>query len=421
MHIAFFNRSYAPDETATAQLLADLAEGLVRDHGCRVSVVAGLPAEAEARAERTTVREERNGVSVIRVRGTQFAKRRFVGRAANYLTYFPSACRAGLTLDRPDVVVALTDPPIIGLAARLSGWRVGAPLVMIFNDLFPEVAVLLEGFRSPTINAALQRVNRYLVRRAALSVALGETMRRRLVETKGAPADRTIVIANWADTRTIVPESKPNAFTAAHGLDRSFVVMHSGNLGLSQNLDTLIDAAALLADSPDIRIVLQGDGVKKADLQRRVSEAGLTNVVFLPFQPREHLSASFAAADVFVVSLQRGMAGCIVPSKLYGILAAGRPYVAAVEDDCEVAALTIEHDCGVVIPPGEAPALADAIRRLRSDPDGLARRGANARNASYAFDRRVQIGKYAEAFGRVYASRPRGRTRASEETADVRR
>jgi glycosyltransferase involved in cell wall biosynthesis len=421
VHIAFFNRSYAPDETATAQLLADLAEGLVRDHGCRVSVVAGLPAAAEARGQRTTVREERNGVSVIRVRGTQFAKRRFVGRAMNYLTYFLSACRAGLTLDRPDVVVALTDPPIIGLAARLAGLRAGAPLVMIFNDLFPEVAVLLEGFRSPAINAALQRVNRYLVRHAALSVALGETMRRRLVETKGAPADRTIVIANWADTRAIVPEPKPNAFTAAHNLDGTFVVMHSGNLGLSQNLDTLIDAAALLADSPDIHVVLQGDGVKKADLQRRVKEAGLTNVSFLPFQPRERLSASFAAADVFVVSLQRGMAGCIVPSKLYGILAAGRPYVAAVEDDCEVAALTIEHDCGVVIPPGDAPALAAAIRRLRADPDGLARQGANARQASYAFERRVQIGKYAEAFGLVYASRSHGRARASEETADVHR
>jgi glycosyltransferase involved in cell wall biosynthesis len=419
VHIAFFNRSYAPDETATAQLLADLAEGLVAEHGCRVSVVAGLPAAAEARGTRATVREERNGVHVVRVRGTRFSKRRFAGRAANYLTYFLSACRAGLALDRPDIVVALTDPPIIGLAARLAGWRVGAPLVMVFNDLFPEVAVLLEGFRSPMINAVLQRINRSLVRHAALSVALGETMRRRLIESKGAPPDRTIVIANWADTRAIVPEAKPNAFTAAHGLDGRFIVMHSGNLGLSQNLDTLVDAAALLADTPDVHVVLQGDGVRKAPLQERVRDRGLTNVSFLPFQPRERLSASFAAADVFVVSLQRGMAGCIVPSKLYGILAAGRPYVAAVEDDCEVAALTRAHDCGVVIPPGDAAALADAIRRLRADPEGLARRGANARQASYAFDRKGQIARYAEAFGRVLAARRHGRRPAAREAADA--
>jgi glycosyltransferase involved in cell wall biosynthesis len=421
VHIAFFNRSYAPDETATAQLLADLAEGLVAEHGCRVSVVAGLPAAAETRAAQKTVREARNGVTVIRVRGTRFSKHRFVGRAANYLTYFLSACRAGLALDRPDIVVALTDPPIIGLAARLAGWRARAPLVMVFNDLFPEVTVLLEGFRSPAINAALQRVNRHLVRHAALSVALGETMRRRLIETKGASFDRTIVIANWADTRAIVPESKPNAFTAAHALNGKFVVMHSGNLGLSQNLDTLIEAATILAGTPDIHFVLQGDGVRKAPLQQRVNDRGLTNVSFLPFQPRERLSASFAAADVFVVSLQRGMAGCIVPSKLYGILAAGRPYVAAVEDDCEVAALTIEHDCGVVIPPGDAEALAAAIQRLRADPDGLARMGANARHASQAFDRRGQIGKYAEAFGRVQAARSHGGREATKETADVRR
>jgi len=184
MHITFFNRSYFPDQTATGQLLTDLCEDLVRDHGCRVSVVAGPPLQPlpgqETRRRGVVSRERHNGVEIHRANGTRLDKRRFAGRATNYMTYFASACYAGLRLDRPDVVVALTDPPIIGLAAWVAARRCGAPLVMAFKDLFPEVTALLPDFHSDTINAALQRVNRFLVARAAMNIALGETMRRRL-------------------------------------------------------------------------------------------------------------------------------------------------------------------------------------------------------------------------------------------------
>ena len=175
MHIAFFNRSYYPDTTATGQLLTDLCEDLVRDHGCRVSVVAGPPllpgAGAPARGRGLVARETRGGVEIHRVTGTRFDKRRFAGRAANYMSYFFAACYAGLRLDRPDVVVALTDPPIIGLAAWMAGKRFRAPLVMAFKDLFPEVTVLLPDFHSEPINRLLQSVNRFLVKRAASNVA----------------------------------------------------------------------------------------------------------------------------------------------------------------------------------------------------------------------------------------------------------
>ena len=171
MHVAFFNRSYFPDQTATGQLLTDLAEDLVRAHGCRVTVVTGLPLQPlpghTITATGIRTRETRNGVEIVRASGTRFNKQRFAGRATNYMTYFLSACYAGLRVDTPDVVVALTDPPIIGLAAWLAGKRFGAPLVMAFKDLFPEVTALLPDFHSDTINNALQRVNRFLVKRAA--------------------------------------------------------------------------------------------------------------------------------------------------------------------------------------------------------------------------------------------------------------
>lgn len=410
MHIVFLNRSYYPDTAATGQLLTDLCEGLVRDHGCRVSVIAGmplLPAHDQLVSVRGLVgREQHNGVEIFRARGSRFDKRRFTGRAVNYVSYFLTACYAGVKVDRPDVVVALTDPPIIGLAGWLAARRARAPLVMAYQDLFPEVTVLLKDFHSDTINGALQSINRFLCRKADRIVALGETMRQRLIENKGAPSDRTIIIPSWADTRAIVPGPKRNAFAEAHHLADKFVVMHSGNIGLSQSLETVVDAAAMLTHVPDVQVVFVGEGVKKPELQERTRALGLSNVTFLPFQPKERLSESFASADVFVVSLQEGLAGYIVPSKLYGILAAGRPYVAAVEPSCEVASITQAHQCGLVAEPSNARALADAVMTFYHDRQLTQRFGENARRASIRFDRSAQVGKYADLFRELLADRP---------------
>jgi colanic acid biosynthesis glycosyl transferase WcaI len=177
--------------------------------------------------------------------------------------------------------------------------------------------------------------------------------------------------------------------------------MHSGNIGLSQGLETVIEAAARLRGVSDIQIVFQGEGVKKADLQARAQALGLSNVSFLPFQPKETLGESFAAADVFIVSLQRGLAGYIVPSKLYGILAAGRPFVAAVEDGCEVASLARARSCGLVASPGDAQALADQILCFHRDRGMTVQFGANARVAGLVFDRAVQVANYMALFQSV--------------------
>src|SRR5262245_15554489 len=213
MHIVFFNRSFYPDISATGQLLTDLCEGLVRDYGCRVSVITGPPLNPPAGYElpRGLVsREIYRGIDVHRAIGTRFDKRRFAGRATNYMSYFLSACWAGVRLDRPTMVVALTDPPIIGLAALVAGARFRAPFVMLFQDLFPEVTALLPDFHSDTINVALQRINCFLCRRATRIIALGQTMERRLIENKGADPEKIAIIASWADTKAISPGPKRN-------------------------------------------------------------------------------------------------------------------------------------------------------------------------------------------------------------------
>jgi glycosyltransferase involved in cell wall biosynthesis len=314
------------------------------------------------------------------------------------VSYFLSACYAGLRLDRPDVVVACTDPPIIGLAGYLAARRFRAPFVMSYRDIFPEVARLLEDFQSENVNRVLQGVNCFLARKADCVVALGETMRQRLIEGKGADPTKTLVIPDWADCTEIVPGPKRNPFSIRNGLAEKFVVMHSGNIGLSQSLESLVHAAARLKEYPEIEVLFVGEGVKKADLVELTRALGLDNLRFLPYQPVDKLKESFAAADVFIVSLKAGMAGYIVPSKLYGILAAGRPYVAAVEDASEVAGITRKYDCGLLASPGDPGDLAEKILALYRDRELARQLGANARDAALEFDRPRQIQKYYELF-----------------------
>jgi len=265
--------------------------------------------------------------------------------------------------------------------------------------------VLVEDFSSETVNASLDRMNRYLLANADAVVALGERMRARLVDEKGADPRRVHVIHNWADCDAIVPGPKDNAFSRAHGLVDRFVVMHSGNVGLSQNLEVLVAAADRLRGKERLAIVIVGDGSKRDALQHLAAERRLDNLQFLPYQPKELLHDSFAAADAFVVSLKAGLEGFIVPSKLYGILAAGRAYVAATDSSCEPAAIAVRERCGLVAAPGDPDALASAIAMLHDDPQATRAMGERARRAALQYDRRIAVRAYHDLFVEVGGAR----------------
>jgi glycosyltransferase involved in cell wall biosynthesis len=402
--ICFFNRSYWPDQAATGQLLTELAEDLVAGHGCEVSVVAGRALNGRERGRaglRPVATEERNGVRILRANGTALPRHRFVGRASNYLTYFVSACVATWMLGPQDIVVSLTDPPILGLAALRTARRAGARFVFLCEDVFPDVAVLLDDFRNETVNRMLDRINRYLLREADAIVALGDRMKQRLVEEKGADPARIHVIHNWADCQAITPKSKDNAFARANDLTDRFVLMHSGNVGLSQNLDLLIEAAARLTSRERLVIAIVGDGARRRTLEAMVRSRGLANVRFFPYQAKEQLDDSFATADAFLVSLKPGLEGYIVPSKVYGILASGRPFVAAVDPSCEAAAIVREHHCGAIAAPDEPDALVASIVALCDDPAAARAMGENARRAAWQFDRRVAVRAYHDLFANL--------------------
>ena len=220
-------------------------------------------------------------------------------------------------------------------------------------------------------------------------VAIGRDMERRLVALGTDPA-RIEVIPNWADGAAIRPLEEPSRLRRERGWDDRFVVMHSGNVGLSQELGTLLAAADLLREEPDVVVAIVGDGASKAGLQAEAAERGLTNVEFLalPAQGASSPTPS-GAADLHVVGLRRGLAGYIVPSKVYGILAAGRPYVAGVERGAEPALIAEEHACGVRVEPERS---GGARRRHHAGqaggrPDHGRERSSGARTALRSSDR----------------------------------
>src|SRR5574338_589195 len=300
--ILVLNQYYWPGIEATAQLLAQLCEALARDYD--VTVVTGhlrghdLPAE-----------ETRNGVRIVRARSTTYDRSELHLRAANYASYLGDTALTALRGERPDLVLCMTDPPIIGDIALVVARRFGVPLLVISQDVFPEIAERVDRLRQPILLGALRRLVALYLKRADRVVAIGETMKLRL-EQKGAPSERVAVIPNWVDTAELTPRPRRNAWSAEHGLDDAFVVMHSGNIGHAQDLDTLVRAATFLRDLDRLRVMVIGFGARHGELTRLAQRLEVTRTVhFLDYQPREQLPLSLATGDLHYVGLARGLAG----------------------------------------------------------------------------------------------------------------
>jgi colanic acid biosynthesis glycosyl transferase WcaI len=392
------NQYYWPGIEATAQLLTELCEALAED--AEVKVVTGVLHGHEDAPRRVV----QNGVEVVRVPSTSFERSKLGARAANYATYLTSALLRGLRGPRPDVVLCMTDPPIVADIALLLARRYRVPLVVISQDVFPEIAVQLNRLENPVAKRLLRGLVSLYLRRADRIVAIGDTMRRRL-EEKGARPDRVRVIPNWVDTSRLVPTEKANEWARKIGLDEKFVVMHSGNVGHAQDLDSLVRAATFLRDLDDLSIFIIGTGARHAELVALAELLEVDQVTFLYYQSRGVLPQSLSAADVHVVGLAPGLAGYVVPSRLYGILAVARPVIAAAEAESETAQVVERIGCGIVVPPGRPELLARAIRDAHDGKYDLAEMGRRGREwVEREADRSVAVRRYRDLLGELAAS-----------------
>jgi putative colanic acid biosynthesis glycosyltransferase WcaI len=384
------NQYYWPGVEATAQLLTELCEELAQE--LDVTVVTGVLHGHEDEPRRVM----RGGVEIVRVASTSYERSKIGARAANYVTYLSSALAGGLLGPRPDVVLCMTDPPIVADVALVVARRFGAPLVVISQDVFPEIAVQLKRLENPATMSVLRFLVSLYLRRADHVVAIGDTMRRRL-EEKGTPPERVHVIPNWVDTNRLQPLPKDNEWSRHERLDRKFVVMHSGNVGHAQDLDSLVRAATFLRDLEDLEITIIGMGARHVELVALAQLLEVEAVRFMYYQPRGLLPQSLSAADVHVVGLASGLAGYVVPSRLYGILAVGRPVIAAADQDSETAQVVAEVGCGIVVPPGRPDLLARAIRDAHDGRYDLGAMGARGREwVVREADRSVAVGRYRE-------------------------
>jgi colanic acid biosynthesis glycosyl transferase WcaI len=374
----FVNRYFHPDESATSRLLSDLAFRLV-ERGIEVAIVTSRQLY-EDRHSRLPARENVRGVAIHRVATCTFGRARLVGRALDYLSFHLAAGLKLLALlHSGDVVVAKTDPPLICVVTAVAARCRGARLVNWLQDVFPEVAWVLAPAMMPRwLQDGLAALRDQSLRTAAMNVVIGNGMRDRLL-SRGIPADRIRVIPNWADPQAIVPIPKHDSQIRSRlNLQHRFVIAYSGNFGRAHEFDTLLAAARRLHDAR-FAFLMTGGGARSGELREAVAQAALTNFHFQGYQPVPMLPDSLAAADVHLVSLLPTLEGLIVPSKVYGILAAGRPVVFIGDTQGEVANLLREHDCGISVESGAGQHLADALQALQADPERVLALGANAR------------------------------------------
>jgi glycosyltransferase involved in cell wall biosynthesis len=368
MALIFVNRFYWPDEPATAQLLADLAEALAAT-GERVTVIASRDARPGLSRE-----EMRQGVRILRVRGSRWGARNLAGRALDFATFTLGAlARLARTVRRGDTVVLMTDPPLLALAgATLARWR-GARVVHWVQDIYPELAMALAGARWLRI---FRPWRDRAWRRADACVAPGADMAAYLT---GRGVENVCVIPNWAPAGLgATPAETAGPLRAAWGLTGKFVAAYSGNLGRVHDLAPLLDAAEALQADARVLFVFIGDGAQRSTLETTVRNRGLGNVRFFPAQPRSQLAPTLALGDVHFVTLRPGCEQLVFPSKLHGIAAVGRPVLWVGPRECALARLVAGRGMGATFTRDETAVLAETLRSLAGDPARQAAWGAAA-------------------------------------------
>ena len=397
MRLLFINRFFHPDQSATAQMLTDLAEGLAVS-GTAVTVLTGrlgyLGGETAVPSE-----EQYKGVTVRRVWSTRFGRQSALGRLFDYLSFYLSSVWAAVQTRDVDCVVVLSDPPILSVQAVLLGRLKGWKTVCWLQDVFPEIAVRADTLREGLRARLLRWAANWSLRSSDRVIVVGRCMERCLLAF-GLQRDRVVLIPNWADGDHLTPVApEDNWFRKQHGLEGQIVVMYSGNLGVVHETEALIPLIHYLRGMREVCFLFVGEGQGKTRLQNWAFQEKLESVRFLGYQNKEDLRYSLSAGDIHLVTLRSKMEGLSVPSKVYGIMAVGRPAVFIGPDGSEVASLIRESGCGEVFSPQESEKAALAILHLVQDYRRRENLGSAGRRYFESFlDKRCAIQRFRAVF-----------------------
>jgi len=401
MHILLLNEYYPPDTSATAKMAAQVAEALAQRH--RVTVVAGRPSyDPDARYPYALLRRStRNKVTVECVGSTAYPRHQMTRRVTNYLSYLALAVPRALAL-HPDVILAMTDPPVAGIAGAFIARLAGRPFVYNIRDLYPDMAVGGDIVRASKWVARWESLHRRALKQAARVIVLGDDMRDRIL-AKGVATERVVVVRDGATPAPaeMPGRSDPVVQEIRHGFP--FVVLHAGNLGFYGAWDTLLAAAKILSNE-NTGFVFIGDGANRAALES--SARDLPNVKFAPFRPAEQVAHVMMAGDLHIITVKRGLEGVVVPSKLYSTLAAGRPILVVAPPESDAARIVVESGCGVAADPDDPVAVAAAICELRAQPLRLAEMGRRARETAAKYARVNELERFVAIIESVADAQP---------------
>ena len=400
MKVLILNQYYPPDTSSTAEILELIAERISNRH--EVTVIAGRPSYAptETHPYYLLRSETVDMVRVDRVGSTSFQRAVMMGRLINTFLYiFLTLIRAMFMRPKPDVVIAMSDPPLVALVGVFVSMARRCEFIYNIRDLHPDMAVA-SGMVNPGLFIRLwEKIHRWVMRRASLVVVLGEDMRARIVAKGIAPTKVSVnrtsaVVHPELESSDLTPENTEDDLVRREIREAyEFVVVHAGNLGYAGNWENLV-AAISVVDSSKVRLVFIGTGAHLKQLEEQSTD--MQNIKFLPYFSRDAVPRVLRAADLHVVAVKRGLEGLVVPSKLYPILMAGRPVLAMSTSGSDVAKIVTEYDCGFVADPDDPEDIAAKIMRAMANPGALDGMGVSARKAGMEFSQNREMDRFVD-------------------------
>jgi len=390
VRVLLLNLYYPPDTSATAKMAQTVGEVLASKH--EVTVLCGRPSydPTERRPWRLYQRELSGNVRVLRVGSSDYPRSQMKKRVFNYLSYVFLAVPRALFLPG-DLILAMTDPPFEGIVGAFVALLKGKPFVYNIRDMYPDMAVGGSIVQPGLLARIWERLHRWALRRATRIVVLGEDMRNRIL-AKGVNPSRVVVVRDGAEVTLAdapQPVLDPEVIRAIRG-DFRFVLLHAGNLGFYGAWDTLLAGASKLARE-SIGLVFVGDGAQRERLE--AAAANLANVRLVPFFPGSKIPSVLAAADAHIITVKRGLEGVVVPSKMYGILAAGKPIVAVAPRECDVVAIGELKGFSVFADPDDPVGFTELVRTLSRNPEKLRSMGRAALQIAREYNRDTELQK----------------------------
>ena len=390
MRVLLLNLYYPPDTSATAKMAQTVVAALAERHD--VTVLCGRPSydPTERRPWRLFQSEQSGRVRILRVGSSDYPRTQMKKRVFNYLSYVFLAVPRALYLPC-DVVLAMTDPPFEGIVGAFVALLKAKPYVYNIRDLYPDMAVGGSIVKPGLLARVWEKLHRWALHRSTRVVVLGEDMRHRIL-AKGVDPATLVVVRDGAEIAASdapPPALDQQVINAIRGNFR-FVLLHAGNLGFYGAWDTLLAGAASLA-ADGVGLVFVGDGAQRPRLE--AAAANLPNVRFLPFFPANKISSVLAAADAHIITVKRGLEGVVVPSKMYGILAAGKPIVAVAPRECDVVSIGEAKGFSISADPDDPTGFAQLVRQLSQNPAKLDEMAKSALAAAPDYDRASELAK----------------------------